>query len=871
MPTCLSFRSLIPFSNVIEPRLSSHLRPGTGSSSQSSARVFRQRSRLQYSGLLTANPFKFATWPESYPQSVLRNVHSLFGVRERHGIPSKQPWKHDDVADAETNGHSATQAWDPFAADSSQRTKLTSFPTVDEISRTRRRQNAMKDLRRRPKIITLQFSPLAVQKPAQVTPDHNSPSLAYNQGSRKVDGDVADSPAGLKNQVECHSRLSDVMHFSSSWTSRFQQLYNKEKVDDFRMSIDLLVKNVETLITSQTSLDQARQAWSHFSTDGGITKDEAWEDLMLWCLFNAPKHALRFLLATMRSSQDEPAEYKVGDSLEYLSRYFYHRKHALDTSAVSAISSVVSNFIKDRGNGISRPIYLPDRTAYLILKSGNARSFVEELVKSRASVNPNTLLHILQISLGWNDLPMSLEILKRVADSSFDLTLPQVQAACIALIRARHAQENQYLGQMRVLGEILEMGIRPQTAMYNAALLNAAEGGDHATAWKMFDLAKENGIKPDFVTYMIMLRNADLSGDPEAMERAVREAQSRPSVISGNPKLVGAVLTTLTRYSKLCKVPAFPSLVSCYKRYYDLQPLQQLGIVRSNTDMLSSQSHNKPSPTPQLIGQMLCARLMMKSGHHQVSEIYDIFHDFVLSNHPLIAPITQWDYVANSFIMTFSRRRRDMQKCATVIKHMLEATSGDRSQTSEVFSNSSKTTNRPRDLRPAFPRAEPVSTSWKDYAQFSPSPPTVTSWSLLARAYFRRHDKAAAEKVLKMMRDRGLRPNNVTWNFIIDGYARLQDIEGAVDAIERMQDDDHPITMQTYDGLSRIWDQKALLVALRAVVKEDSDTKEDRWGRAARHEGEREPVQNTSKVFDFGATQQESHTAKHDLRQAEIG
>lgn len=93
--------------------------------------------------------------------------------------------------------------------------------------------------------------------------------------------------------------------------------------------------------------------------------------------------------------------------------------------------------------------------------------------------------------------------------------------------------------------------------------------------------------------------------------------------------------------------------------------------------------------------------------------------------------------------------------------------------------------------------------------------PSVRTWSILLKAFMDQKQPRAAEKVLKLMRRQGIAPNLVTWNKLVTGYARMQDIPNTVNAISRLEDEGWEADPFTMSGLGRIVNREALWQALR--------------------------------------------------------
>jgi pentatricopeptide repeat protein len=93
--------------------------------------------------------------------------------------------------------------------------------------------------------------------------------------------------------------------------------------------------------------------------------------------------------------------------------------------------------------------------------------------------------------------------------------------------------------------------------------------------------------------------------------------------------------------------------------------------------------------------------------------------------------------------------------------------------------------------------------------------PSVRTWSILLKAFMDHNQPRAAEKVLTMMRRQGITPNQVTWNSLAIGYARLQDIPNTVDVIERFENEGWEVDDITIKGLQVIENREALMEALQ--------------------------------------------------------
>ncbi|KAH7350861.1 hypothetical protein BKA65DRAFT_499157 [Rhexocercosporidium sp. MPI-PUGE-AT-0058] len=116
-----------------------------------------------------------------------------------------------------------------------------------------------------------------------------------------------------------------------------------------------------------------------------------------------------------------------------------------------------------------------------------------------------------------------------------------------------------------------------------------------------------------------------------------------------------------------------------------------------------------------------------------------------------------------------------------------------------------------------------------------PPKPDVYTWSILLKIFMDQHQPRAAEKVLTMMRERGIEPSLVTWNTLATGYAHMQDTAMTVDVLRRLEQAGLSADEYTLNALGRIQNRRALIEAMRredvspAVV--DEHFKEDLKGK----------------------------------------
>ena len=567
--------------------------------------------------------------------------------------------------------------------------------------------------------------------------------------------------------------------YDEVWSAKFSRLN-----DGHRLELEL-TPHITYLLERYAGLSRNGHLRPRVLFD---IEKQAWQDTILWCLQNSPMRALNFLVATIGGRRFRPPRHMVEDCLHFLSRHYLYRVSTPGASAMHALWHLTRQFVDGVTAADLRAYSIPQSLVRLLLKYGNdaqTLSFYDLLIFNRISMHANTMLHFLEkfANMGRSDLAMKL--LARIANSDFPLSRDQIQRACVRLLRTRWDVDEPYAIQTKVLTQMLEMGIKPNTHMYNAILLNMIEAHDFDTAWQTYDIAKRNNFVTDSITCGILVKGATLSGNANILDLVFRETSEGPRKLQ-DLRLVSDILNTIYVFSPGNE---YPSMLKFYKQHCDLRPLQELGLCEPETKPPASKDVVGATPTKFILGQMILAYNKFRPSSNGLIYRYNLYHDFVRQNHPVIAPLAREDYVANSFILAFGKRSETLQHCTTVVRHMLES--------------------------PPSPNQPPYAV------------PTVRTWSVLASSYFRHNQRLAAEKVFSMMRERGLRPDKVTWNTMVSGYAALQDVEAAVGAMKRMEAAGYEVNDYTLKGLGKIWDRSRLLEALKKGISEDWPVQKD--------------------------------------------
>ncbi len=516
-----------------------------------------------------------------------------------------------------------------------------------------------------------------------------------------------------------------------------------------------------------------------------------WHGMMLWALQNSPERALKLLDASVTTPRLRPSRHVVEDCIRHLCAFYLEKKESPDPLKVDTLLRLICNFAEATPIIPGRNLPIPQNAVFLILQHCDDHQvglLFQTLRRQNISIHENTLLQFLKRFIDMGEISLSLEILRNLVSSGIDVTSVKVQSACVKFLRGPIRGEDRYSIQSSILTEMLEIGIRPGVIMYSVIILNAVEAADYQNAWDMYKLGIENNLKPNAVTYSIMLKGAKQSLDTELIEHIIHDAENdgnlpRDKILIGD--LLNAVFACeLVRNQE----SVFTALLRSYTRYCSVGPLQDLGMVLENVDTPSGLKYEVRSPSSWTLGLMMVAYIKQHQDSDLLIHSYMRYYKLVEEENPIIAPLAQTDFIFNAFVMALGRNLQSLESCLLVVKHMLQP-----------------------------PEAV------KDSKPVKIAVPTVQTWTILAAAYFRHGQKLAAEKVLEMMEARGMKPNDVTWNIIIRGYSKLQEVDNAVGAMKRMEAAGFEGDAYTLKGLGRIWDRNAVLEALRNAIETEPE------------------------------------------------
>lgn len=544
------------------------------------------------------------------------------------------------------------------------------------------------------------------------------------------------------------------------------------------------------LVTFKMDADAIFQLWSKFHAR---YRKMIWQNFMLWALQHSPVRALKVLEVTISRSFPVIPRYIVEDCLDLLAAIFLEGFKPPSSFKLEKLFHLTCGFAEASRTGEKHLSSITQRIIYLILLNGNndqVQQLHDVLVRQQIKLHHHTLLHFLKRFTKMKNLPQCMRVLREISCSGVDLASDAVQSGCVSLLRTRFGGDDWHRIQSRVLTQLLEMGIPPQSFVYNVAILNSVDAADFETALDIYDSARESKIKPDAITYSILLKVVRRTGDVDILRMIIRDAEANGSLLDDERLVCDVLWACLELEYRHDWRSIFSNLVQVYAKFCDINPLQDLGLIENCELHTTSQLQ---VPSSRILGVVLIAYILQNQFSDKVVDLYQRYRQLVEQGHPQVAPLIETDHIANSFIMAFGRRSQTVEICTAVVRDMMSLAH------------------------------EEVSASLCSL-HVAAAAPSIITWSVLLKAFSRHGQMLAAEKVLSMMRDRGLQPNQITWSFLVTGYAKSQNVASTVDVIKRMEKEGFPIDDYSLKGIGMLKDQQRLMNALDRAACEETNT-----------------------------------------------
>ncbi len=623
----------------------------------------------------------------------------------------------------------------------------------------------------------------------------------------------------MQAQSEC-GQASKTAGFGQHWEEWFAMHYMS--TSQYKGRNPELYRGVERRVRDMLNFDASldvnalREKWLEMSPTG---RKWRWPVIMLNVMATRPDEALKFMLATCVEPLNHRKHYS--DVLDFLAA-----RH-LEPSSPSYLSSredycvffdAVSDLLRQYGGS---EVAISDFTIIKLFRQADheqAADLYDILAARGKRMGINTRIKAVDILAKSGATDTAVEILRTLHRDGVSFRRAEVEGVCATLLRASQGDPAARHHEGDIFSLLLQFGLEPKINFYNILSHNAVESGDHETAWKVYEMLLENGIEPSHHTYSILLNDAKWRRDPECLDRILnilRENDIRNEHIA-NDVLHAMWLMHEKRLAKIAQHNRYRAwdalwhrMLKVYAIYYDTGPLQD--FAPEIFDFAHSPSMNegrKMHPDTPTLNLMVLAALRCKVRPAHITEFYYRYRELLTAGHPDYIKLARTGSVSDAFIARMGDHPKSLSQCMKVMLDMLRT---DPTATENQTLNEANKALEPglfisKEGEPDVPKR--IKTPKHKLPM---SPPTIRTWTLLMHAFMRQSQPRAAEKVLTMMRQKGVQPDKVTWDTLIMGYSNMRDDSGLVDSIVRSERAGWPINQSLIQGVGGVRKQSGIM------------------------------------------------------------
>lgn len=659
----------------------------------------------------------------------------------------------------------------------------------------------------------------------------------------------------------------------------------------------------------QKTIPEIREEWNRLIAGEQITKQEL-RAIVLNTLTTCPELTPRLLEAIFPSIRSWVPHYIIEDALCWvILRWKEMNKDKMPGSMGHEQLTVISRCLQAliHASPVEHFIHLRYDATTILFKNLQIHDLVpiyHLLNKSRHLLGTQSLLHLAHRFAKMDNMKyktLAVDIMRDLLfdrQRTFQINSPHGASVCTSILTPNlNTNEPVKNAKPIELAErLMSMGMQPNVFGYNALIALMWRSGELSTAWEIHDQMAQLVEVKDAKTYTNLMLGSLKAGDMASLNRAfslVLEHSlfgpedweiflyviwSWPTPGFAYPEKVGINRTT-----------RFRLMLEAYSRIFDLDPLKHIvetpgkeimdpskspmtnnlsgPIMKTELD-LERMIERIPSPygpdglmkpTLYALRLMTCSYVRGLPAAFDVMEFYMRF-DKLLKDGDLLATelLTHNDGqtgikhhnpgVHNSIIKALCSFDMYRPLAYDVLRDMLHANDITASAQQNVLPTAGNHENGDEPHQYERP------------GSLLPRPNAVT-FNIVIGALMLDGQVREAEATLQMMRDQGNPPDIVTWNTLVRGYAQLQDVDGTVRSLQRMeqegfQSDDH--TIFAFNYLSPV-NRDLAMAKMEKVI--EANRKTQLWGKSPSQ------YSTTKSILDTTDTDV-SDKVLHDLQRA---
>lgn len=531
-------------------------------------------------------------------------------------------------------------------------------------------------------------------------------------------------------------------------------------------------------------------------------REELWPEIMIELLKDNPVIILRLLEGNYLKSGS--SNQIVEDSMTMLLSHLRHDEERYEPDYIIQLSTSIQTMMRRQNIRISQ---LSIHTMVSRLPVEDIKQFYATLAELNHYMSKTTLMHFGSRLAKERQTDMAFKILQILRSLNCDFNSPPILSICTSILQRSNRDPNAQTTVSDMFEFMAASGLTPNIITYTVLMENLLFADDTDAGWQIKDILDENRTKADSHFYSILLNDSKVRRDWADVRRVmdmVKEKDITSSHIAADVLHSMFFVAQEEKFSYPVRsgmrkhlLKPFDRMLPVYCQYFRLKELAQLIPDFEHDYPQKIEVLDRDASMPELMEAdaavltiMLTAYLSDITSPQAAGHFYDRFRDEVLWG-KLPSEFLKTTHFWCVVLSTFSRFPDLLPDCAKLL--------GDMLSTDE---------STPANCRP--PR------------------PDTHVWAILCKIYTRAGQYRAAEKVLDMMTQRGVLPNQAVWNTLARGYAFAQNEVMVVDVIRRMKEAGFEPDEYTRNALHAIHDHHKLVAAMKKAEGLDAIAVQDK-------------------------------------------
>lgn len=642
----------------------------------------------------------------------------------------------------------------------------------------------------RPLLNRKQTRKLKVRRmPSYLTPDERA-ELAKNRLMR-LDAHVR------PRQIRLRSSERPSLFYSRLWHTNFAKIsrpYDKLLKDQFLQPMTAPVLHTAAAGWARSTLDQLDGTTGTLALGpprdepvqgGGIS--DRWTQIALWLLAYDKEHVIDFLLAT--HCEPFPPFPWIEDCLSLLARYYTHNdsnnvkesfERLINAFTVLAYRQTVRS-VQQRQPRLERMSMSSSFLRLLLPHSSNEQ--VNEIYRTiklhHVTVHYNTYHHISTWFAKNGHLEQGIDALLSAHETGSKVDSLQFRQNCSTLLRKTMQHPGGLRLSLRLVDNLVAMGVKLEGQLSTIIMLNAVEGGDPKTAFLVYRSMTRRGLPLAAHDHTILLRACKVNLEDINTLTEVIHGAVESGLVRTNPILATEILHCLAlHHSQHNRTTVFTTVRDAYLELFSPHALQKFGLslasaMEAATDPSTALLHD-PSQHALTI---LIAAYLENATEADATRLYFRWRRLLEAGDKHAALLASTPHTGTIFLGRFTRSDETLHQAAQVIK----------------------------DMQTPFP----------DLPHLTQAGPDVITWSVFLHGFARHGHTKLAHQVLTYMRNKGIEATKFTLNNLVAGCAGAQDLSRTMDALHEFSLVNEAFDEWTYKGLRRYRDQTELKKQMR--------------------------------------------------------